>query len=183
MRVSIQRKNLNFLPDSSRVVARYFMNGDLRTRNLLFRIFLMTETQVRESLEQTLREFANRHRNISRVFLRHCENIRGIIESMDINFNSISEEQKMLIGSYCTMEFSLESAAFFNPSMIEDFDQLYLRKGETRVIISFRATGEGHISSLVFRRGILDADNNLQLGRCFTTLHFFPDRYVSLNSN
>jgi predicted GH43/DUF377 family glycosyl hydrolase len=165
MRVSIQRKNLNFLPDSSRVVARYFMNGDLRTRNLLFRIFLMTETQVRESLEQTLREFANRHRNISRVFLRHCENIRGIIESMDINFNSISEEQKMLIGSYCTMEFSLESAAFFNPSMIEDFDQLYLRKGETRVIISFRATGEGHISSLVFRRGILDADNNLRLSR------------------
>jgi predicted GH43/DUF377 family glycosyl hydrolase len=165
MRVSVQRKNLNFLPDSSRVVARYFMNGDLRTRNLLFRIFLMTETQVRESLEQTLREFANRHRNISRVFLRHCENIRGIIESMDINFNSISEEQKMLIGSYCTMEFSLESAAFFNPSMIEDFDQLYLRKGETRVIISFRATGEGHISSLVFRRGILDADNNLRLSR------------------
>lgn len=165
MRVSVQRKNLNFLPDSSRVVARYFMNGDLRTRNLLFRIFLMTEAQVRESLEQTLREFANRHRNISRVFLRHCENIRGIIESMDINFNSISEEQKMLIGSYCTMEFSLESAAFFNPSMIEDFDQLYLRKGETRVIISFRATGEGHISSLVFRRGILDADNNLRLSR------------------
>lgn len=71
----------------------------------------------------------------------------------------------MLIGSYCTMEFSLESAAFFNPSMIEDFDQLYLRKGETRVIISFRATGEGHISSLVFRRGILDADNNLRLSR------------------
>ena len=165
MRVSVQRKNLNFLPDSSRVVARYFMNGDLRTRNLLFRIFLMTEAQVRESLEQTLREFANRHRNISRVFLKHCENIRGIIESMGINFNSISEEQKMLIGSYCTMEFSLESAAFFNPSMIEDFDQLYLRKGETRVIISFRATGEGHISSLVFRRGILDADNNLRLSK------------------
>lgn len=165
MRVAVQRKNLDFLPDSSRVVARYFMNGDLRTRNLLFRIFLMTETQVKEALEQTLREFASRHRNISRVFLKHCENIRGVIESMDIKFDSISEEQKMLIGSYCTMEFSLESAAFFNPSMIEDFDQSYLEKGETRVIISFRATGEGHISSLVFRRGILDANNNLRLSK------------------
>jgi predicted GH43/DUF377 family glycosyl hydrolase len=163
MRVSIQRKNVNFLPDSSRVVARYFMNGDLRTRNLLSRIFLMTDTEVNRALEQTLREFASRHRNISRLFYKHCENIRGIIESMGIKFNSLSEEQKMLIGSYCTMEYSLESAAFFNPSMIEDFDQSYLEKGETRVIISFRATGEGHISSLVFRRAIIDADNNLHL--------------------
>ncbi|MEB2775423.1 glycoside hydrolase family 130 protein [Algoriphagus sp. D3-2-R+10] len=163
MRVSVQRKNVNFLPDSSRVVARYFMNGDLRTRNLLSRIFSLTEAQVNQALEQTLREFASRHRNISRLLFKHCEKIRGIIESMGINYNSLSTEQKMLIGSYCTMEFSLESAAFFNPSMIEDFDQTYLEQGETRVIISFRATGEGHISSLVFRRAILDANNNLQL--------------------
>ncbi len=77
MRVSVQRKNVNFLPDSSRVVARYFMNGDLRTQNLLSRIFLMTETQVNQALEQTLREFASRHRNISRLFYKHCENILG----------------------------------------------------------------------------------------------------------
>lgn len=165
MRVSVQRKNITFLPDSSRVVARYFMNGDLRTQNLLSRIFLMNEAQVNQALEQTLRDFASRHRNISRLFHKHCENIRGIIESMGIKFNSLSEEQKMLIGSYCTMEYSLESAAFFNPSMIEDFDQSYLEKGEKRVIISFRATGEGHISSLVFRRAILDANNNLHLAK------------------
>ncbi|MDR7127762.1 putative GH43/DUF377 family glycosyl hydrolase [Algoriphagus sp. 4150] len=163
MRVSVQRKSVNFLPDSSRVVARYFINGDLRTRNLLSRIFLLTETQVNQALEQTLREFASRHRNISRLFYKHCENIRGIIESMGITYNSLSNEQRMLIGSYCTMEFSLESAAFFNPSIIADFDQSYLEQGETRVIISFRATGEGHISSLVFRRAILDANNNLHL--------------------
>ncbi|GGZ33309.1 glycosidase [Echinicola pacifica] len=163
MRVTIQRKNISFVPDSSRVVARFFMNGDVRTRNLLSRIFLMNEAQVSQALEQTLREFASRHRNISRLFYKHCNNIRGIIEGMDIKFDSLSDEQKMLIGSYCTMEYSLESAAFFNPSMIEDFDQTYLAKGEKRVIISFRATGEGHISSLVFRRAILDAENNLHL--------------------
>lgn len=163
MKVTIQRKNISFVPDSSRVVARFFMNGDVRTRNLLSRIFLMNEAQVSQALEQTLREFASRHRNISRLFYKHCNNIRGIIEGMDIKFDSLSDEQKMLIGSYCTMEYSLESAAFFNPSMIEDFDQTYLAKGEKRVIISFRATGEGHISSLVFRRAILDAENNLHL--------------------
>ncbi|WP_245577727.1 glycoside hydrolase family 130 protein [Gelidibacter mesophilus] len=69
----------------------------------------------------------------------------------------------MLIGSYLTMEYSMESTAFFNPSIIPDSDQTYLEKGEMRVIISFRATGEGHISSIVFRRAILDIHNNLHL--------------------
>lgn len=161
----MQRKNIQFLPDSSRVVARYFMNGDLRTRNLINRIFQMSEIQVNKALEQTLREFAVRHRNISRLFFKHCDNIRGIIEEMDFDFDQLSDERKMLLGSYCTMEYSLESAAFFNPSIIEDFDQSYLKKGEKRVVISFRATGEGHISSIVFRRAILDANNDLHLAK------------------
>jgi len=161
----LQRKNIEFLPDSSRVVARYFMNGDLRTRNLINRIFQMSEIQVNKALEQTLREFAGRHRNISRLFFKHCDNIRGIIEEMDFDFDQLSDERKMLLGSYCTMEYSLESAAFFNPSIIEDFDQSYLKKGEKRVVISFRATGEGHISSIVFRRAILDANNDLHLAK------------------
>ncbi len=165
MRVSVLRKNIKFIPDSSRVVARFFMNGDLRTKNLVGRIIQMTEIQVIQALEETLREFASRHRNISRLFFKHCENIRGIIEAMDINFDQLSDDRKMLIGSYCTMEYSLESAAFFNPSIIEDFDQSYLGKGEKRVILSFRATGEGHISSVVFRRAILDGNNDLHLAK------------------
>ncbi|WP_227009120.1 glycoside hydrolase family 130 protein [Christiangramia fulva] len=125
----------------------------------------MTEVQVNQALEQTLREFSSRHRNISKIFFKHCNNIRGIIEKMQVDFEALSDERKMLIGSYCTMEYSLESAAFFNPSIIEDFDQSYLEKGEKRVILSFRATGEGHISSIVFRRGILDANNDLHLSK------------------
>ena len=61
------------------------------------------------------------------------------------------------------LNIQLESAAFFNPSMVEDPDQTGLQEGEKRVIISFRATGEGHISSIAFRGGILDAKNNLEL--------------------
>ncbi|MGB3466632.1 MAG: glycoside hydrolase family 130 protein, partial [Cyclobacteriaceae bacterium] len=79
-----------------------------------------------------------------------------------INYQELSDERKMLIGSYLTMEYSIESAAFFNPSLIEDMDQMHLNKGEKRVIFSFRATGEGHISSVVFRRGVLDQENNLR---------------------
>ncbi len=123
----------------------------------------LDEKQTMLALEHTLREFASRHRNISRIFFRHCENIKGIIEGMQINYDGLSDERKMLIGSYCTMEYAIESAAFFNPSIVEDFDQLYLGQGEKRVIISFRATGEGHISSIVFRRAIIDKDNDLQM--------------------
>ncbi|HVX51530.1 MAG TPA: glycoside hydrolase family 130 protein, partial [Chitinophagaceae bacterium] len=71
--------------------------------------------------------------------------------------------QKQLIGAYFTMEYSIEAAAFFNPSIIEDPDQSGLASGEKRVIISFRATGEGHISSIVFRTGVLDRKSHILL--------------------
>jgi predicted GH43/DUF377 family glycosyl hydrolase len=163
MRVPVIRKNIIFTPDSKRVVARYFMNGDERTQQMVTRIMMLDEKQVMQTLEQTLREFARRHRNISGLFLKHCERIRHLIEAMQIDYEAISPDRKMLIGSYCTMEYAIESAAIFNPSIVEDFDQSGLEAGEKRVIISFRATGEGHISSIVFRRGILDRDNNLQV--------------------
>ena len=163
MRVSVIRKHFKFLPDSSRVIARFFMNGDVRTIQLIQRIQAMQEHEVHHMLEHTLREFANRHRNISRIFFKHCQHVEGIIEHMGIDYSQLSDERKMLIGSYLTMEYSIESAAFFNPSLIADSDQTYLYKGEKRVIFSFRATGEGHISSLVFRRGILDQHNDLRL--------------------
>ncbi|SHM20721.1 glycoside hydrolase family 130 protein [Flavobacterium xinjiangense] len=163
MRVPVIRKNIIFTPDSKRVVARYFMNGDQRTQQMVSRIMMLDEKQVIDTLEHTLREFARRHRNISSIFFKHCEKIRSIIEGMQIDYDGLSQERKMLIGSYCTMEYAIESAAIFNPSIVEDFDQSDLEEGEKRVIISFRATGEGHISSIVFRRGILDKNNNLRV--------------------
>jgi hypothetical protein len=103
MRVSVIRKDVKFTPDSSRVIARYFMNGAERTQKMVSRLMVMDEKEVHQSLERTLREFASRHRNISRVFLKHCTNIQGIIEGMQIDFANLSEARKMLIGSYCTM--------------------------------------------------------------------------------
>lgn len=165
MRVAVTRKNLKFAPDSSRVIARYFMNGEQRTQAMVSRLIAMSDMQVSYALEHTFREFASRHRNISGLFLKHCGNIQGIIEGMQIDYAAMSVERKMLIGSYCTMEYSIESAAFFNPSIVEDFDQQDLEEEEKRIIISFRATGEGHISSIVFRRAILDKNNDMRVMR------------------
>jgi predicted GH43/DUF377 family glycosyl hydrolase len=165
MKVSVIRKNIKFLPDSSRVVARYFNSGDQRTKELVNRILAMSNFDACHILEQVNREFARRHRNISSIFYKHYDNIKHIIEEMQISEAELTEDKKMLIGSYLTMEYSIESSAFFNPSMMEDFDQSGLEKGEVRVVISFRATGEGHVSSIVFRRGIIDKDNNLRMMR------------------
>jgi len=165
MKVVVIRKNVKFLPDSSRVVARYFMNGEDRTKDLIARLLIMSNIEVTQALEQINREFARRHRNISAIFYNHYEKTKVIIDEMQINDAELTDDRKMLIGAYLTMEYSIESAAFFNPSMVEDFDQSGLEKGEKRVVISFRATGEGHVSSIVFRRGIIDKDNNLKMMR------------------
>jgi predicted GH43/DUF377 family glycosyl hydrolase len=165
MKVAVTRKSLKFLPDSSRVVARYFNSGEQRTKELVGRILMMNNQEVTHTLEQINRGFARRHRNISAIFYSNFQNISALIAEMQINEAELSEERKLLIGSYLTMEYSIESSAFFNPSIVEDFDQSSLEAGEKRVVISFRATGEGHVSSIVFRRGIIDKDNNLRMMR------------------
>ncbi|WP_235934055.1 glycoside hydrolase family 130 protein [Sunxiuqinia indica] len=85
------------------------------------------------------------------------------MKQLDVDPDLLDISTKSLIGSYFTMEYSIESAAFFNPSVVEHPDQSETGPGEKRVIISFRATGEGHISSIVFRTGVLDKNNNLSI--------------------
>ena len=165
MHVPVTRKNTKFLPDSSRVLARFFNNGEERTKNLVQRVLSLDEDTLNQELQHTLREFAGRHRNISKIYKDHYKNHKPFLKHIGLDTSQFSEDQKLLIGSYATMEYSIESAAIFNPSMVEDFDQSFLANGEKRVIISFRATGEGHLSSIVFRRGILDKNNDLKLPR------------------
>ena len=106
MRVPVIRKNITFTPDSKRVVARYFINGDQRTQKMVSRIMMLNEKQVIDTLEHTLREFARRHRNISSIFFRHCEKIRSIIEGMQINYEVLSQERKCL--SVPTVQWSMQ---------------------------------------------------------------------------
>jgi hypothetical protein len=96
-------------------------------------IMLLDEKQVTETLHEILREFARRHRNITQTFYKHCKEIKGLIEELGINYNGLSDERKMLIGSYCTMEYAIESSALFNPSIVEDLISpiLKLEKNES----------------------------------------------------
>lgn len=161
MSVSVTRKNVLFKPDSTRVIARFLYASDQRGIETIQRVLSLSEKQQREMLVQILRDYSKRHRSISRIFEKNFARVTHLFPKFDFDVTSLSTAQKVLIGSYFTMEYSIEAAAFFNPSIVEDPDQSELGPGEKRVIISFRATGEGHISSIVFRSGILDRENNI----------------------
>jgi predicted GH43/DUF377 family glycosyl hydrolase len=163
MPVSVKRYNNIFRPDASRVIARFLYTGDERSMNVIKKVLEMSEDEVKLTISQVLRGFSQRHRNISKIFEKHFNQITHLFDNLDIKPEDVDLNRKVLIGSYFTMEYSIESAAFFNPSMVIHPDQSELAPKELRVIISFRATGEGHISSLVFRTGVLDKDNNLTL--------------------
>ena len=161
MQVTVNRKNIKFRPDSSRVIARFLFTNDKRAIDTIRYILAMPEKEVSFALNQTLRDYSMRHRNISKIFEKHFNRIAHLFHDLNIEPNTIDYSKKILIGAYFTMEYSIESAAFFNPSMVEHPDQTDIGPGAKRVIISFRATGEGHISSIVFRTGVLDKTNKL----------------------
>lgn len=161
MQIPITRKAINFYPDASRVIARFLFVDDNRARKTIQAVLRMSADEVALALRPVLRDYSLRHRNISRIFERHFGKISHLFEPLGVNPESLTISQKILIGSYFTMEYSIESAAFFNPSIVEHPDQSETGSDEKRVIFSFRATGEGHISSMVFRTGVLDKNNNL----------------------
>jgi predicted GH43/DUF377 family glycosyl hydrolase len=163
MQVTVNRKNTTFNPDPSRVIARFLFTNDQRAINSIRFVLEMPDDAASLALKQTLRDYSMRHRNISKIFEHHFSRVAHLLKHLNTVPEKIDYSKKILIGSYFTMEYSIESAAFFNPSMVEHPDQTEIGIDSKRVIISFRATGEGHISSIVFRTGILDKNHRLTL--------------------
>ncbi|HMM10495.1 MAG TPA: response regulator [Bacteroidales bacterium] len=164
MSTTVNRKPIRFYSDPRRVIVRFFFPGpEARVQSIIQKVHDMPEEAAKLSLNQSLRDFSARHRNISKIYKRHFGRVKEIMSGRAGDLDALSQSKQLLIGAYFTSEYSIESAAFFNPSMVEDPDQTGLMEGQKRVIISFRATGEGHISSVVFRGGVLDKDNNLSL--------------------
>jgi len=163
MRLSIERKTVKVYPDSKRVIARFFYNGEIRAKEVIGKVIGLNEDVVFDIISPILQEYSKRHRNITRILLRHCSKLSVLFKDLNINEEELSTYRKLLLGSYFTHEYSIESAAFFNPSIIEDPDQSDLEEGEKRMIISFRAVGEGHISSIAFRRALIDKNNNIEV--------------------
>lgn len=163
MAITVNRKPVHFDPDPKRVIARFFLpGGPARGERIIARIMGLDEEDTLQTLNQTLRDFSGRHRNITRIFSKHFDRIQHLVSNVGGDPAALSQQRKLLIGSYFTHEYAIESAAFFNPSMVMDPDQANLQEGQSRVIVSFRATGEGHVSSLVFRGGIIDKHNHLE---------------------
>jgi len=161
MRLSVERKPVKVLPDTKRVIARYFFNGEERALELIKKIMALDKDETFALISPLLQDFSKRHRNITRKLLRNCERVKTYINAAGYDYEKLDEFCKLLIGSYFTHEYSIESAAFFNPSIVPDPDQSNLEEGQLRVIISFRAVGEGHVSSVVFRRALIDRNNNI----------------------
>lgn len=164
--IPVHRSSLRFLPDSKRVITKPFTPGgkisqDGRTRieRILDRIFALSEDETKEILNTIRKRFSNRHRDIDSIF---SANFSCVAERF-IKKPALSTEQRLLIGAYFTHEYSIDSAALTNPSMVKAPDQTGLAPGNTRFILSLRAIGEGHISSIEFRSGVIDATGEIKL--------------------
>jgi predicted GH43/DUF377 family glycosyl hydrolase len=157
--VNITKLDYEFLPDSSRVITRYFYPSrhNERALKIIDRVAVLSEERVDELLTENIELFSNRHRDIYKVFKDHYD---AAINETGYS-GTLSENQMFLTGAYFTMEYSVASAALFNPSMVPHPDQSTADDGEMRFIQSFRAVGEGHISSILFGEGLVKKNGEI----------------------
>ena len=166
------RTRIVIKPDSKRVLYRPFtILSEERIIKIIGRILTLSEKEVKKELKQVMSEFEERHQRLRDFYLKRFEQMKKYL----ITDQQLSYERKLLIGAYFTQEYSVESAALFNPSMVWHPDQSDLPEGSRRFILSLRATGEGHISSITFRSGVIDKENKITLSE--------PTRFVSTSDN
>jgi len=167
--IHVRRAPTILNPDQSRVLLRPFTPGDSqRASGIVARILSLPEDRVSLLLEEISTEFSQRHHHIRNLFLERFEQVR----EMALIDAELSEPRRLLIGSYFLAEYSLESAALFNPSIVPHPDQTGLPAGALRFILSLRATGEGHVSSITFRTGIIHPDHRIEV---FTPTDFLTE--------
>jgi predicted GH43/DUF377 family glycosyl hydrolase len=169
-----RHQGVRWLPDARRVIAKPFLPGEevfpdgrSRIEVVVRRILAMAEGEVAATLRQTLEGFGYRHRDLDGALLANLALVADRVELPE----TMSEERKRLIGAYFTHEYSIEAAALGNPSMVVGPDQSGLRAGETRFVMSLRAIGEGHISSIEFRTGVVGPSASITLDQ--------PSRFAS----
>jgi predicted GH43/DUF377 family glycosyl hydrolase len=150
----VKRNRTKIIRNSSRVITRAHIPEIARIPKIIARVANLSEEKADEILHSVNGNFITRHKNIEAVFRENYDKISRYITKEP----QLSTTKQLLIGAFFTMEYSIESAALFNPSMVPHPDQSGLASGALRFIMSLRATGEGHISSIVFRSGVLRED-------------------------
>ena len=166
----LNRQALHLRPDPARVVVRPFkpateprdLNPEDKTRanHILERVLALSPEEVSSQLADVLENFQGRHRNLLEKFEQRAVEMEGAFADNDPGY---THAQRQLVGAYFLHEYSFEAAALFNPSIIAHPDQAGVSEGALRFILSLRAVGEGHISSLTFRSGTLAADGSVEI--------------------
>ncbi len=166
--INIHRTEIRLSPDQSRIVLRPLgFNSEVDYTKIINRVMALEEREVQDVLDEVLATFAARHRElIERLSARFRQ-----VERFVPTGANVSEARRILIGAYFMFEYSAESAALFNPSIIPHPDQSGLPKGSLRFLLSLRSTGEGHVSSIAFRSGIIDIHNSIFIDQ--------PSRFLS----
>ena len=171
----LKRTGIVLSPNNRRVVLRPFVpSGEDRILRIIARISTLSKDEVDAQLHHVLEEFHGRHQRPREFFVGQYEAMRRHLPTD----TALSENRQLLLGAYFTQEYALESAALFNPSIAWHPDQSNLAAGSRRFVLSLRAVGEGHISSVTFRLGVIDADNQLSIDeptKFVTTPEFVPD--------
>jgi predicted GH43/DUF377 family glycosyl hydrolase len=166
----LERLPVHLEPDPRRVLLRPFLpnlvvkptgsHGSVeRLECLMGRLAALPPATCQAELERLRQRFGVRHRTLEQLARQRWHDVLAPLETE----HPLSEQQQLLLGYYLTHEYSLESAALFNPSLVPHPVQGDLAPGSLRVVLSLRATGEGHISSIEFRSGVISADGHLRL--------------------
>jgi len=166
----LARRHLErFRADNTRVISRYFGGGFGTDRvPVIESIMGMDADLARRELRRVRKRFSTRHFDLERDCLRHAGTLVAELRAegaarLARRIEAAPSWRRELLGAYCTSEYAVAAAAFFNPSIVPHPDQRGTADGELRFVLSFRATGEGHISSLAFRTGTVDRANRFAL--------------------
>ncbi len=160
MKTQIHKIPIKLRANPKRVITLpSFYPGLDRVKRIYQRIADLSMDDSENLLKEINRQFGHRHKNIESIYIDNYNFFKKHYEE----YSELPELKKRLLGATLTKEYSIQSAALFNPSMVPHPDQSGLQKGEKRFLISLRSVGEGHISSIEFRSGIVDEKGNLSI--------------------
>jgi predicted GH43/DUF377 family glycosyl hydrolase len=150
----------------ARVIVQLFVPGqegfelqESRAGVVLKRILALTDDDVRSALDDVIVRFEGRHRDLAGTFRRHAHELADRLDPTI----QLSEARMLLLGATFTSEYAIEGAALCNPSIVAHPDQTGTAAGSLRFVMSVRGIGEGHLSSIGFRTGVVDADGRATL--------------------
>jgi predicted GH43/DUF377 family glycosyl hydrolase len=163
-------ESIRLVPDARRVITKpflpreeFYVDGSTRTQVLFDRILAMSADDVGETLQSAREMFSGRHRDLDAVFDHSFAVVAAHLEHIGRSRPVLDEDRRHLIGAFFTHEYAIEATALGNPSIVAAPDQTGVPAGDVRFVMSLRAIGEGHTSSIEFRSGVVGADATVRL--------------------